>query len=112
MAMLWRKDREISAARRGQIVQRILVEGWSVAQVASAFDVRERQVLRWVAAYRRHGMASLREAEPAERGPLRWARRLREALIGASLGLRRGLSDGKPAPCITLERTGDRRSGG
>ena len=52
--------RAITAAQRGQIVQRVLVDGWSAARAAAAFGVEERLVAAWVAAYRRDGMASLR----------------------------------------------------
>ncbi len=69
-----------TAATRGLVVQRILVDGWSPAQAAAAFGVRERQVARWIAAYRRHGMASLRDEAAAQLAPLRWARRLGLAL--------------------------------
>ena len=44
-----------TAAQRGQIVQRVLVDGWSAAQAAAAFGVSEWRVVQWVAAYRRHG---------------------------------------------------------
>ncbi|HEX3863004.1 MAG TPA: helix-turn-helix domain-containing protein [Stellaceae bacterium] len=54
------KTRDITAAQRGQIVQRVLVDGWSAAQAAATSGVSEREVARWVAAYRRYGMASLR----------------------------------------------------
>jgi transposase-like protein len=52
--------RAISAARRGQIVQRVIVDGWTIDRAAAAFDTPPRLVEIWVAAYRRHGMASLR----------------------------------------------------
>jgi transposase-like protein len=52
----------ISATRRGQIVQRVIVDGWTIARAAAAFDTPPRLVQIWVAAYRRHGMASLRRA--------------------------------------------------
>ena len=55
-----------TAAQRGQIVQRVLVDGWSAAQAAAAFGVSEWRVVQWVAAYRRHGMASLRDETAAE----------------------------------------------
>ncbi len=50
----------LSPAQRGQIVQRILVDGWTVADAAAAAGVPERLVAAWVSDYRRHGMASLR----------------------------------------------------
>jgi transposase-like protein len=52
----------ISAARRGQIVQRVIVDGWTNARAAAAFDLPQRLVEVWVADYRRRGMASLRHA--------------------------------------------------
>lgn len=50
----------LSPAQRGQVVQRILVDGWTVADAAAAAGVPERTVAAWVSDYRRHGMASLR----------------------------------------------------
>ena len=50
----------IGPAQRGQIIQRIIVDGWSVAAAASALHVPERLVEAWLVDYRRHGMQSLR----------------------------------------------------
>lgn len=72
-----------AAAQRGLMVQRVLVDGWSAAAVAASHGVDERQVAALVAAYRRHGMAVLRdEALPqgALAGALHGARLLRGAL--------------------------------
>ena len=52
----------ITVPRRALIIQRVLVDGWTSAEVAATFDVSERQVDAWVADYRRLGMASLRQA--------------------------------------------------
>lgn len=68
------------AAMRGRIVQRVLVDGWNAAQAAAVFEVRERDVVRWVAAYRRYGMASLRDDAAMQRAPRRWLRWLLLAL--------------------------------
>src|ERR1051326_8713487 len=70
-------SRTIAAAQRGRIVQRVLVEGWSPAQAAAAFGLRERQIARWVADYRNRGMASLREDCDGEHAVRRGLRRLR-----------------------------------
>src|SRR5205823_14403466 len=51
----------ISVAQRGQIVQRVIVDGWTSAEAAAAFDVPRRIVEVWVTDFRRHGMASLRQ---------------------------------------------------
>ena len=45
----------LAPAQRGQIIQRVLADGWSPARAAQEFAVTERQVARWVAAYRRMG---------------------------------------------------------
>jgi len=55
------RHRTISVAQRGQIVQRVLVEGWTSIEVAAAFGVPRRIVEVWVTDFRRHGMASLRQ---------------------------------------------------
>jgi hypothetical protein len=92
------KRRQVTTAERGNIVQRVLVDGWSTAEAAARFGVGERRVAIWVAAYRRHGMTSLRDARGAaiDRAPQRWLWLLR--ILGARLaaGLR-GRLQGKPA---------------
>jgi len=55
------RPRTISSVQRGQIVQRIIVDGWTNDEVARAFGVPRRLVEVWVADYRRYGMASLRQ---------------------------------------------------
>jgi hypothetical protein len=55
------RHRTISVAQRGQIVQRVLVDGWTSIEVAAAFGVPRRIVEVWVNDFRRHGMASLRQ---------------------------------------------------
>ena len=100
----------IAAAQRGQIVQRVLVDGWSPAKTAASFEIDERWVKAWVTAYRRHGMASLRSDETAsERFYRRVSRRLRTALSHVL-----GNWQGTPvrtelAPCVVLRRSGDDR---
>ena len=101
------KGREIAAAQRGQIIQLVLVDGWSATQAAEAFDLQERQVIRWVADYRRHGMASLRQDYASETLHHRWLRALRGWLLRWFGGLRWMAARSEPAPCIVLRRTGD-----
>src|SRR5271155_15104 len=55
------RHRTISVAQRGQIVQRVLVDGWTSVEVAAAFGVPRRIVEVWVTDFRRHGMATLRQ---------------------------------------------------
>ncbi len=107
MDRLSAKGRDIGAAQRGQIIQRVLVDGWSAAQAAEAFDIQERQVARWVADYRRHGMASLYRDYATETRRHRWTRGLRGWLVRCFGGLRRIATRPEPAPCIVLRRTGD-----
>ncbi|MGA7864566.1 MAG: helix-turn-helix domain-containing protein, partial [Stellaceae bacterium] len=55
------RRRTISVAQRGQIVQRVIVDGWTSAEVAAAFGVPRGIVEVWVTDFRRHGMSSLRQ---------------------------------------------------
>src|SRR5690348_16412760 len=98
--------RDLSAAKRGQIVQHVLVDGWSPAQAAAAHGVAERHVARWVAAYRRHGLASLRDDSAGEHWPRRCIRRLRALGARMSAALY-GESEAPPARCIVLRRGED-----
>jgi hypothetical protein len=61
-----KKTRAITKVQQGQIIQRVLVDGWSPAEAAAAFGLETRRVKTWVADYRRRGMASL------HRPPSRW----------------------------------------
>jgi len=97
----------IAAVRRGQIIQRILVDGWSPAKAAAFLGVEERQVVQWVAAYRRNGMASLRGEPASERAARRWMRGLRVMMARVFAGLRGGERHREPAPCVELRRRGD-----
>ena len=106
-----RQRRTVTAAQRGQIIQRVLVAGWTAPQAAAA-RVEAKAVAAWVAAYRRDGMASLyRDPTNAAALPLRlWrpiANRLR-MLADALLGSTRRPADIDRAP---LPR-GDNRRGG
>jgi transposase-like protein len=55
------RRRTISIAQRGQIVQRVIVDGWTSIEAAAAFGVPRRLVDVWVTDFRRYGMASLRQ---------------------------------------------------
>jgi hypothetical protein len=84
----------ITPAERGVIVQRVLVEGWSIGEAAAAFGHSEVRVAGWVAAYRRRGMASLRD-DARGRAPRCWLWLLR--IIGIRLAITPRSRDGKPA---------------
>jgi hypothetical protein len=66
------QKRDLAAATRGLIVQRVLVDGWTPEEAGAPFGVDGPSVARWVAAYQRDGMAALRGDAASERGPLRW----------------------------------------
>ena len=97
------KKRRITAAQRGNIVQRVLVDGWSVEQAAATFDIAERRITHWVSAYRRHGMASLHDDATEARAPRRWWRRLRMAVVRLAARWR-GSRDGRRAGSVRLVR--------
>jgi transposase-like protein len=98
------KRRDAAAAQRGRIIQRILVDGWSPAQAAAAFGVTERQVARWLAAYRRRGMASLRGRAAARGARGSWMARLGGAALRIFSGLRGTAGQTAAAPCVELHR--------
>ena len=108
MDSLLSKSCGIAAAQRGQIIQRVLVDGWSTAQAAAVFGFPERRIARWVEDYRRRGMASLRDEAPGERVHQRWLHALTGAVSRCYAGLRRGFGLVEPAPCVVLRRTEDR----
>jgi transposase len=106
------RSRTFTAAQRGQIIQRVLVDGWSPAQAAASCDATERQVLRWLAAYRRYGMNSLRREMPPERPARRWDVRAR-GVFAPVLAWLAGRNGAETARLASLRRPGDRtgRSG-
>ena len=78
----------LSPAQRGAVVQRVQVDGWSVREAAAAFGLPERRLAGWVAAYRRHGMASLRDSAEIKGPPGLWLGRLRIAAARLVVRLR------------------------
>jgi Helix-turn-helix domain len=104
-----------SAAQKGLVVQRVIVEGWTIAAAASVAGVPEHLVASWVADFRRHGMASLRHrpgrppaSQYVDRGVLRV--RLITRVLGR--GLRWLLALDRPLPSLPIRRSGDDRRGG
>src|SRR5438552_2951991 len=106
-SVLSKSSGEVAAVKRAQIIQRVLVDGWSPAQTAAVFAVPERRIARWVEDYRRRGMASLRDEVPGERVHQRWLHALTGAVSRCYAGLRRGFGLVEPAPCVVLRRTED-----
>lgn len=109
MRIGWSNHREVPPLERGQIIQRVLVDGWTPAEVALFHGVQHRKVARWVAEYRRNGMASLRPARPVEASPRGLAEWLRARLPRLAALVRGGSREATPAPCIVLRRSGDER---
>jgi transposase-like protein len=100
---------KLTVAQRGQIVQRVIVDGWSSAAVAASFGVPKRLVDVWVADFRRNGMASLRY-EPgttigAEMLQVKFSRPARAILRKISIGLRRLLILEPPVQPLRLRRS-------
>jgi transposase-like protein len=103
------RRRTITAAQRGQIIQRVIVDGWTTVAVATSFGVSKRLVDVWVADFRRTGMASLRR-EPAatiaaEMVQVTVSRRVRAILRKISIGLRRFFARDPLAPPLPLRRS-------
>jgi hypothetical protein len=109
MGRLWAKSCDVAAARRGQIIQRVLVDGWSPTEAAAVFGVEEREIVRWVAAYRRRGMASLRDEAASDGAASHWAHRLRLILASVFTGASAEFTPRDPAPCVTLRRQDERK---
>ena len=49
----------LSPIGRRRVVDRVLVQGWSVTAAAEAAGATERTVYRWLARWRTHGQAGL-----------------------------------------------------
>ena len=104
-AVFSKSGSDLRPVKRAQIIQRVLVDGWTPAQAAVAFELPERRVARWVNDYKQRGMASLRDDEPGERIAPRCLRPLTSAVSRCYSGLRRGFGLVEPAPCIPLRYT-------
>jgi Homeodomain-like domain len=106
----------VTAARRGQIVQRVIVDGWTPTDAAAAFGMPRRLVEIWVADYRRHGMASLRRVPrrtiAAEIIELRLLRPVTAVLYRLSRGSRRLFTGPRRADAAPLRGSNDDRRGG
>jgi transposase-like protein len=97
----------ITIAKRGQIIQRVIVDGWTTAAVASAFGVPKRLVDTWVADFRRYGMASVRH----ERGQTIVATIVRLTISRPTRAILRKISIGRPfAPEPIVQPLPPRRS--
>ena len=106
----------LTPAQRGQIVQRVIVDGWTSAEASAAVGVPERLVDAWVADYRRHGMASLRHVPrktvAAEILRLWLGRPVGAVSCTVSTGLRRLFARERPASPAPLGRLNDDRHDG
>jgi hypothetical protein len=66
------QKRGLAAATRGLIVQRVLVDRCTPEQAGAPFGIDGEIVALWVAAYRRHGMAALRDEAGIKWTVQRW----------------------------------------
>ena len=76
---------------RGVLVDRVLVEGWSVAEAAKAASVSPATVYKWLARYRDEGLAGLEDRTSA---PKRVPRALPPSQVRRILASRRRLKVG------------------
>jgi hypothetical protein len=106
----------LTPAQRGQIVQRVMVDGWTSADAAAAVGLPERLVDAWVADYRRDGMASLRHVPrktvAAEILRLWLGRPVHVVSRLISNGRRRLFARQQPTSPASLDRLNDDRRGG
>ena len=99
------KGRNVTAAARGLVIQRVLVDRWSPARAAAAFGLGERQVAQWVAAYRRRGMESLRDRSGSgDWAPRRWVSRL-QAMIEQRVAPSVAADQRQPTPFTRLRHS-------
>lgn len=111
-AVLSKSGSDIGPMKRAQIIQRVLVDGWTPAQAATIFELPERRIVRWVKDYRRRGMASLRDPGCTEPLVWNWGAALASAISRYYGGLRRGFGLVEPAPCIPLRYTEEKPNHG
>jgi len=76
----------LSFRQRERIVRRVVDQGWSVREAASAAEVSARTAGKWVARYRREGLGGLVDRSSA---PSVVANRSDEQTVGAIAALRR-----------------------
>jgi transposase InsO family protein len=76
----------LSVKGRELLVDRILVDGWSLAQAAEAAGVSDRTACKWVARYRSEGPAGLADRSSV---PVRQPTRTPEDRVAAIAALRR-----------------------
>jgi hypothetical protein len=107
----------LTTAQRGQVIQRVIVDGWKTADAAAAARVPEQLVKAWVADYRRLGMASLRhrtaKSASVEIAQLRLLQPLR--LLGRDIALRVRrilMRERRAEPPLPIRRSGDEQRGG
>jgi len=109
------QHRTMTVARRALIVQHVLVDGWTSAEVAAAFGVSERQVVVWVAEFRRSGMTSLRRAPGKTLAAEIFRLAIEQPILGAARriinGLRRLFVRERPPQPLPLRHLNDDRRG-
>jgi transposase InsO family protein len=97
------KNARTTPQSRALIVHRVEVEHWPVSAVANALGISQRTVYKWLARYRAHGLAGLRDRRSV-------ARRHPHALAPAWLALIRMLRHAKLVATEIAERVPVARS--
>jgi hypothetical protein len=106
----------LTAAQRGAIVQRVLVDGWTAAETAAASGLPEQLIADWVAEFHRRGMASLRsrQGKTVAAGylhrPLWWS--ARPILRGLASAMRWVFALERRVPPSPIHQSRDDRLGG
>jgi transposase InsO family protein len=84
--MKLRANARLSVKGRELLIDRLLIQGWSLTQAAEAAGVSERTTHKWLARYRAEGAPGLLDRSSA---PLRVANRTGERRVEAIAALRR-----------------------
>lgn len=79
--------------RRVQVLNKVLVKEWGVAQAAKLIGVGERQVWRLLAAYRSEGVAGLVHGNRGRHPPQRTLEVVRERVVALATGRYDGAND-------------------
>jgi transposase-like protein len=94
----------ITVAERAHIIQRVLVDGWTIAQAANSHGLPKRVVEVWVADFRKNGMSSLRH-QPGQTIAAEILRVLSTVLRRLGIGLRRSFAGEPVVQPLPLRRS-------
>jgi hypothetical protein len=105
------RPRTITTAQRALIIQRVIVDEWTIGKAAATLGVPERLVAAWVLDYRRYGMASLRDASSRRPGAeffqVVLSRPARAILRRIGLGVRNAFAPEAAVEPVSLRRSNE-----